>query len=460
MYDDCFDLAMTAASREAVDHYDETLRAFLGYRRDTGAHLKSALGADAGLFMGHCLRGYFFKLLTLPALEQKAQESAEKAREFAKVVSARECEHLEALEAWCAGDMIECTERWERILIDHPRDILALRLAHYCHFYMGQSFAMRPSIARVLPYWPADEPGGGFVRGMYAFGLEESGEYTAARDAGEEAVALDSGDAWAVHAVAHVHEMLGQSRDGIAWLRRTEDGWSGCNNFAYHVWWHRALFHVELGEYDEALRLYDDEFRADRSEDYLDISNAVAMLWRLENAGIDVGGRWAELADKAEARTADHLLVFGDLHFAMALGATKRYAALDEMIESMRATGDGARNSQEQVLAQVGATMTMAIRAYFVGEFDFALRLMRPLMGRMRSVGGSHAQRDLFAQMQIAAALKSKQFPFARALLHERTSLRPRDAQAWRLLAAALDGEGRGGEANDARRRADALFAV
>ena len=166
MYKDCFGLAMTAASREAVDHYDETLRAFLGYRRDTGAHLKLALGADPGLFMGFCLRGYFFKLLTLPALEQKAWESAQKARKLVKVVSVRECEHLEALEAWCAGDMIECTERWGRILINCPRDILALRLAHYCHFYMGQSFAMRTSIARVLPYWPAEEPGGGFVRGM------------------------------------------------------------------------------------------------------------------------------------------------------------------------------------------------------------------------------------------------------------------------------------------------------
>ena len=126
----------------------------------------------------------------------------------------------------------------------------------------------------------------------------------------------------------------------------------------------------------------------------------------------------------------------------------------------MRVNSEGARNTQEQVLAKVGATMTMAIRAYSLGEFDFALRLMRPLMSRVRAIGGSHAQRDLFAQMQIAAALKAEQFPFARALLHERTNLRPNDAQAWQLLADALDGEGRSGEAGEARRRAEQILAA
>ena len=66
MQSDCFGLAMTAASREAARHYDETLRAFLGFRGDTGSHLKQALDADEGLFMGHCIKGYFFKLFAYP----------------------------------------------------------------------------------------------------------------------------------------------------------------------------------------------------------------------------------------------------------------------------------------------------------------------------------------------------------------------------------------------------------
>jgi len=460
MQNDCYGLAMTAASREAAGYYDEALRAFLGFRSDTGAHLKQALAADAGLFMGHCIRGYFFKLLSLPTLEQKALEAADKARQRAKVVSARECEHLAALEAWCAGDMAACTVRWEGILVEYPRDLLALRLAHFCHFYTGDSIAMRDSLARVMPAWEAGEPSAGFVHGMYAFGLEECGDYTAARAMGEGAVAANPGDIWAVHAVAHVHEMEGRSGDGIAWLKATEDGWSGCNNFAYHVWWHRALFHFERQQYDEVLSLYDAHIRADPSEDYLDISNGVAMLWRLENAGVAVGAGWEELADNAEKRTADHLLAFADMHFSMALAAAGRNAALDDMIASMRATNAGARTTQQQVLAEVGVALASAVRAYYAGDFDLALALLMPLRYRVRAIGGSHAQRDLFAQMLIAAALKYEKFALARAFLHERTALKPNSAVAWDLLAQALVGEGKTKDASLARHRAERLLAA
>ena len=460
MQDDCFGLAMTAASPEAAQHYDEALRGYLGFRLDTGVHLKQALAADEGLFMGHCIKGYFFKLFAVPALEKKAEESARKARELAKVVSARECEHLLALEAWCAGDMVGCTARWEGILVEYPRDILAIRLAHFCHFYAGNSVAMRDSLARVLPAWQAGEPGAGYVHGMYAFGLEECGDYDAALKVGEGAVAENPGDIWAVHAVAHVHEMTGRSNDGIAWLTGTEDGWRGCNNFAYHVWWHRALYHFELAQYDDVLRLYDENIRAELSEEYLDISNAVAMLWRLENADVAVGGRWEELADKAEKRITEHLLIFADLHYAMALAAAGRGTALDTMIESMRLAISTRRTTQEQVLAEVGATLTQAVRAQFQGDFELALRLMLPLRYRVRAIGGSHAQRDMFAQMLIDVALKSGKFALARALLHERVALRPGSARSWNLLAQALVGEGKSTDAAEARRHADDILAA
>jgi len=460
MQSDCFGLAMTAASREAARHYDETLRAFLGFRGDTGTHMKQALDADEGLFMGHCIKGYFFKLFAIPALEEKARQSAGRARELAKVVSARECEHLAALDAWCAGDMVECAARLEAILVDYPRDILAIRLAHFCHFYMGDCTAMRDSVARVLPAWEAGEPSAGFVRGMYAFGLEECGDYAAARAMAEGAVAEDPGYIWAVHAAAHVYEMQGHSQDGIAWLKGTEDGWIGCNNFTYHVWWHRALFHYERAQYDEVMRLYDAHIRADQSDDYLDISNAVATLWRLENAGVATGGRWDELADKAEARTGDHLLAFADMHFAIALAAAGRAFALDDMVASMRTANSASRTTQQQVLAEVGMALAQAVRAQYHGDFDLAVSLMLPLRYRIRAIGGSHAQRDLFAQMLIKAALKCDKYPLARALLHERTASKPNNAQAWTLLATALEGEGKITDAAVARRRAEQLLTA
>jgi hypothetical protein len=52
--------------------------------------------------------------------------------------------------------------------------------------------------------------------------------------------------------------------------------------------------------------------RPESTDDLLDISTAVALLWRLEQAGIDVGHRWEELPDQTQGHLDDHLLVFGD----------------------------------------------------------------------------------------------------------------------------------------------------
>ena len=72
---------------EAAGHNNNVLRTYLDFSRDTGLHLKQALAADEGLFLGYCVKGYFFKLFAIPALEKKALECVESMREFAKVVT-------------------------------------------------------------------------------------------------------------------------------------------------------------------------------------------------------------------------------------------------------------------------------------------------------------------------------------------------------------------------------------
>ena len=89
--------------------------------------------------------------------------------------------------------------------------------------------------------------------------------------------------------------------------------------------WHRALFHLERREFDTVLDLYDRRFRDLAApltlavpDLYIDVQNAASMLFRLEFQGIDVGDRWTELADKAEARIGDCLSAFTLPHWMMA----------------------------------------------------------------------------------------------------------------------------------------------
>ena len=41
-------------------------------------------------------------------------------------------------------------------------------------------------------------------------------------------------------------------------LANTEDQWSQGENFSLHLHWHQALLHLQLGQIEETLTLYDD----------------------------------------------------------------------------------------------------------------------------------------------------------------------------------------------------------
>jgi tetratricopeptide (TPR) repeat protein len=459
---DCRGLELTAASNAAAAAYDRTVRAYLAFARDTGEHLKAALKADPEMPMAHCLKGYFFQLFANPALDAKADQALAAARKAseARGAAARERRHIDALAAWRTGDLRRATDLWEDILIEHPLDILALKLGHYTHFYMGDAAELRDSVARVLPLWNESTPDYGFVLAMRAFGLEEAGEHAAAEAAGRRAVAINPEDIWGVHAVAHVLEMQGRAREGVAWLEGLAAPSEKANNFRFHVQWHQALFHFELEQYDRVLALYDGKFRAERTDDILDLSNAIAMLWRLEDEGVPVGGRWDELADIAERRAREHVLAFADAHFVLALAGAGRLDKAQAMVASMAAADAGGRVTEAPILAGVGAALGEAIVAFRRGDHARAVERLYPVRGEIRRIGGSHAQRDVFARLLILAALKAGRARLARALLAERAARNPNSAWTWKRMAAALDAAGDAPGADAARGRARTLLAA
>jgi tetratricopeptide (TPR) repeat protein len=276
-------LAVTVANPEAMAYLDATVASYCGMRLDTGDRLKQALAADPGFLFAHTLKGYFMMLFGKRDFVARARQALAAAEAAAQAAggTARERAHLAALRDWVGGDWRRALARWEAILVEHPRDVVALRLAQYSTLYKGDSEGLRDSVARVMHAWDDGVPGHGFVLGAYAFGLEEAGDFAAAERAGRRAIEINPADVWAAHAVAHVLEMQDRPREGIAWIDGLDREWGELHNFVFHIRWHRCLYHLELAQYDRVLELYDREVRAESTEEYLDISNAVALLWRL-----------------------------------------------------------------------------------------------------------------------------------------------------------------------------------
>ena len=440
-------LELTTECAEAADAYSRTVRSYLAFGMDAGVHMKAALAADGEMAMVLITRGYFFHLFAIPALAKKAVDAAAAAEAAmaARGANDREKLHLAALQAWNRGAMQETVDHWEQILLHYPHDALVVRLANFMHFYTNGGAAMRQSSSRIIGAWDEDRPDYGYMLGVHAFSLEEAGDYVAAEAAGKRAVVINAKDIWATHAVTHVFEMQGRRDEGVAWLDGLSPQWAELNNFRFHTWWHKALFHLEKGEFDVVLDHYDNQFWAAPSDDYLDFSNAAAILWRLDYQGVDVGDRWSGLADVAERHSGDTILAFADAHFMMALAKDGRWEAADTMLENLGQAAQGIQGThgnidQARVTAAVSLPLCRATIALCQGRPGEAADILLPLRDHIWRLGGSHAQRDVWAQMLCRALLDGERFDDAHALLRQRSAIRTNSPGTQRWLAEAEAG--------------------
>ncbi len=434
----------TARSPDAVVRFDETVFALLGHREASAGLLDATLALDPDLIAARVLRGFALSFLGRNDRWPEAQEQARRARAALAHRGGTDRETLltQALHEWLQRDIGGCRRSFDALLTSAPRDLLAIKLAHASRFIAGQPQEMRRSLERVLPAWDSNVPGYGYVLGCYAFSLVETGAYAMAEKIGRAAVEEEPYDAWGVHAVAHVFEMTERPSDGLRWLTAHEEAWEGANNFAGHIEWHRALYHIDLDQLEEAGALWE-RVVVHLGDDYRDFSNASSLLLRLEARGVDVTDRWRSLGALAEARAYDHGSAFADLHYLLILSRTHGPSAVRRVLTSMRDYVSRERHWQSRVTKNVGLPLAEGLRALSEGHpreaFDrwVAVPSTQPL-------GGSHAQRDTFEWLKLAAAVQSQDPALAERAIRARLSKRPANPWATHLLtdltASPFDG--------------------
>jgi tetratricopeptide (TPR) repeat protein len=449
MHLDIRGLPISTASAKAAAAFDHLVTGYLTYRADTPDRLAAVLEADPDFALAHCMKGYFAMLAFKQAVVPVAVQQARTAQSLAADATPRERSHIAALTAWAEGELDRAIATWESILRTHPHDAVAFRLAHFVNFWLGRPQDMVASVERVIPAWSEDMPGYAMILGCRCFALEESGNYLGAEASGRRAIELDPGDLWAAHAIAHVMESQGRRSEGIQWLTTLAPNWEGSHNLQHHLWWHCALFMLEHGDHAAVLELYDTRFRnlaapltVAAPDVYIDVQNAASMLFRLQRLGVEVGNRWEELADKAEARIGDCQSAFTLPHWLMALTATGRTAAAQRMIESMRAFASG-RGTVPAIVRDYVLPIAEAQLAHAAGRHTEAVALMRPAIGGMYRLGGSHTQQDVLEQLFVDAALKAGSAADIRLAVERvagRRAIPPERFIGWREASLAAAG--------------------
>jgi tetratricopeptide (TPR) repeat protein len=412
---DLHGLALSTSSDKTAQCFNHTVLGYLAYRADTPLRLRELLTVDPEFAMGHVLRGYFSMLSFNAAQVPAARESLAAERKLAKGLTGREQAHIAALAHWANGDIDATLATWEQILDQHPLDVLAFRLHHFVAFWYGRPELMAAAADKAVTQWSAALPGWAALLACRCFAHEEMGNYAIAEQAGREAIALAPGDLWAAHGVAHVLEMQGRREEGIAWLAGLEPHWEGGNNLKHHLWWHRGLYHFERREFDQVLALYDRNFRNLASpltqaqpDMYIDVQNAASMLFRLERQGVDVGHRWDEIADRAEARIGDCLSAFTLPHWMMALAGARRWDAAERMLEGMRAFAGSHPGTNAPLVRDCALPICEAVLARAKGDPARACDVMRPALAGMHCLGGSHAQQDVLEQLFLDCAISAR----------------------------------------------------
>lgn len=425
-------LAYSGVSADSLAHYRHALHQFACYIEDPVVSVDAALAESPDFVMGHVLKAYLHLLGTEPAAIAVAADCLTTAQGLP--ANARERAHLETVGQMVDGHWHRAGRLLEDVAIDYPRDSLALEAGHLCDFYVGNSRMLRDRIARALPAWSPTMPGYHAIVGMHAFGLEEMADYARAEAQGRAAVELEPRNGWARHAVAHVMEMQCRTHDGIAWLRTSPEVWSADSFFKVHLWWHLALYHLELGEIDEVLALFDGPIHGQRSPVVLDMIDASALLWRLQLRGINVGQRWATVADGWQPVATAGNYAFNDVHAVMAFVGAQRPDSVAAVIETQQRVMQ-RNDDNEAFTREVGQPLTLAIKAFGQGRYDECVRLIRPIRDIAHRFGGSHAQRDLLDLTLIEAALRAGQHALATALCAERLTARGHSPLTRQLVA-------------------------
>jgi tetratricopeptide (TPR) repeat protein len=399
---------ITGATPEAVVAFEQALAGFRAWRGDPLNDAQAVTEIAPAFVMAHVLQAYVLLCTRDPAKVRAAAPIH--ARAAGLRAGRRERLHLAAIHATLLDDYPRARAILAELLHAHPRDVLALQVAHAFDYLSGDTAALLGQVAAVARAWSPELPGYHAVLAMQAFALAEAGDWTHAEARALEALVLEPRDVRAHHALAHAFEMAGRPDDGLRWLGAHAADWAGDTFVDTHCHWHMALYHLQRGAPDAALRLYDRHIASHAPRAVADLLDASSLLWRMTLLGADVGERWLALAAAWAPHLADGFCTFNDLHAMMAFVGARDWRLTGRLLRELgRRQLLPTRHGLTTRL--VGLPACRGLLAFGVGDHEGAVRQLDRIPPLAQRLGGSHAQRGVLDLTLRAAQLRGRGRP-------------------------------------------------
>jgi tetratricopeptide (TPR) repeat protein len=426
---DRYDLPLTTVSDGAAASYREGVDRILSAWCGAGDAFDSAISEDPSFALAHIARARVHQLNMESA---EARTRAAQARQLAVTASRRERQHVEIMAAAIEGQPKIALAGAEQHLDEFPRDALVFSLllgAFGLYAFSGRADhdAARLAICeRNAKHYGEDW----WFLTYLGWSHTEAGNAGAGRTVTERAIALRPQNGNAAHALSHALFEQGDTVAGRTFL----SGWLPAHERASylhgHLSWHVALVALEAGDFDGALRIYEERVRpSDSGYPPLNVfTDAASLLWRLSlvgNAGLE--HYWDEVAvygDRFFPRVGAH---FADVHYALVAAATSNEGLEKRLAELETLDANGGLAPGSSVIG-----LCRGIRAFAEGNNENAIHILEPLMPAVVRIGGSHAQRELWEDTLIVACLRGGRCDKATKIIADRLHRRPsaRD-EAW-----------------------------
>jgi hypothetical protein len=169
-----------------------------------------------------------------------------------------------------------------------------------------------------------------------------------------------------------------------------------------------AVFELAVGKWDAAFARFEMHILPVATHTYDALTDAPALLWRLQLAAPrTVELAWEHVRHTAARRLAEPIDPYVELHCLLALAGAGDVEGLDRWLRPRRATDD----PKAELLVQMG----IGLRAMAEGDDELATVILTPAAPKVSRLGGSHAQNQLFEQIAAHCWEKTQRITLAAA---------------------------------------------
>jgi len=258
----------------------------------------------------------------------------------------------------------------------------------------------------------------------YAFAHNELGYYEKARRLVQRALERHPQSGHSAHTMAHVFFETGDHSGGAEFLEGWLPGFPRQAQIYSHLTWHLALFELACGHPDNVLELYDQTLNPEvcPGAPLIALCDAAALLWRHDLYGLQRPPGAHEAVAAFAAHTFPRAgITFADVHCALAYAVVGNTEALTQLTTQLR-----ERLAQGKVPAgEVVPAIVEALAACAHGDYERAIQHLEPVADQVVRVGGSNAQREVFADTLLHAYLRAGRYAQAEDMLRQRLARRP-----------------------------------